>query len=59
MLLEDGHCFKDQALALCHREGIGVEDEFRATSLETLHSSGAKHHRKIMSLNRYLILQKV
>jgi LysR family hydrogen peroxide-inducible transcriptional activator len=36
MLLEDGHCFRDQALALCHREGIGVEDEFRATSLETL-----------------------
>ncbi len=36
MLLEDGHCFREQALDLCQREGIGVEDEFRATSLETL-----------------------
>lgn len=36
MLLEDGHCFRDQALDLCQREGIGIDDEFRATSLETL-----------------------
>jgi LysR family hydrogen peroxide-inducible transcriptional activator len=36
MLLEDGHCLRDQALAVCHRAGAGERDGFRATSLETL-----------------------
>ncbi|MHB0970783.1 MAG: LysR substrate-binding domain-containing protein, partial [Thermoanaerobaculia bacterium] len=35
LLLEDGHCFRDQALALCSRAGAR-EQEFRATSLTTL-----------------------
>ena len=35
MLLEDGHCLRDQALSLCHRWGA-QETGFRATSLETL-----------------------
>lgn len=35
LLLEEGHCLRDQALAACHLEGLGNE-EIRATSLETL-----------------------
>ncbi len=36
MLLEDGHCLRDQALSLCHRWGADEITGFRATSLETL-----------------------
>jgi LysR family hydrogen peroxide-inducible transcriptional activator len=35
MLLDDGHCFRDQVLALCSRSGV-PEHELRATSLPTL-----------------------
>jgi LysR family transcriptional regulator, hydrogen peroxide-inducible genes activator len=35
LLLDDGHCFRRQALALCARGGAG-EADFRATSLTTL-----------------------
>jgi LysR family hydrogen peroxide-inducible transcriptional activator len=35
MLLEEGHCLRDQALEACHLQGIKSE-EIRATSLETL-----------------------
>ncbi|HKS24490.1 MAG TPA: LysR substrate-binding domain-containing protein [Thermoanaerobaculia bacterium] len=35
LLLEDGHCFRDQALAICAR-AKAHELEFRATSLATL-----------------------
>ena len=35
LLLDDGHCFRDQALAACSRTGVR-ESEFRATSLSTL-----------------------
>jgi LysR family hydrogen peroxide-inducible transcriptional activator len=35
LLLEDGHCFRDQALAVCTRGGAH-EGGFRATSLTTL-----------------------
>jgi LysR family hydrogen peroxide-inducible transcriptional activator len=35
MLLDDGHCFRDQVLALCTRSGV-AEHELRATSLPTL-----------------------
>jgi LysR family transcriptional regulator, hydrogen peroxide-inducible genes activator len=35
LLLEDGHCFRDQAMALCRRAGAS-ELGFRATSLSTL-----------------------
>lgn len=35
LLLEDGHCFRDQALAICAR-ARAHELEFRATSLATL-----------------------
>jgi LysR family hydrogen peroxide-inducible transcriptional activator len=35
LLLEDGHCLRDQALAVCGRHA-GPQDEFAATSLHTL-----------------------
>ncbi|HEU5046739.1 MAG TPA: LysR substrate-binding domain-containing protein [Rickettsiales bacterium] len=36
LLLEDGHCLREQALDVCHTIGIGEANRFRATSLETL-----------------------
>lgn len=36
MLLEDGHCLRDQALDVCHLAGAEEAHGFRATSLETL-----------------------
>jgi LysR family hydrogen peroxide-inducible transcriptional activator len=36
LLLEDGHCLRDQALEVCHMAGAGEHAGFRATSLETL-----------------------
>ncbi len=36
LLLEDGHCLRDQALDVCRLAGAGEKAEFRATSLETL-----------------------
>jgi LysR family transcriptional regulator, hydrogen peroxide-inducible genes activator len=36
LLLEDGHCLRDQALEVCSRAGVSDSQDFRATSLETL-----------------------
>jgi LysR family transcriptional regulator, hydrogen peroxide-inducible genes activator len=36
LLLEDGHCLRDQALAVCNRAGAVISMEVRATSLPTL-----------------------
>jgi LysR family hydrogen peroxide-inducible transcriptional activator len=36
LLLEDGHCMRDQALEVCHLSGASEKSGFRATSLETL-----------------------
>lgn len=36
LLLEDGHCLRDQALAVCNRAGAVESMEVRATSLPTL-----------------------
>jgi LysR family transcriptional regulator, hydrogen peroxide-inducible genes activator len=36
LLLEDGHCLRDQALEVCSLAGAATRDDFRATSLETL-----------------------
>ena len=35
LLLEEGHCLRDQALEVCSKTGTNI-DEFKATSLETL-----------------------
>jgi LysR family transcriptional regulator, hydrogen peroxide-inducible genes activator len=36
LLLDDGHCLRDQALAVCSRSGAQEKQDFRATSIETL-----------------------
>ena len=36
LLLEDGHCLRDQALAVCHNTTAHEKQDFRATSIETL-----------------------
>jgi LysR family transcriptional regulator, hydrogen peroxide-inducible genes activator len=36
LLLEEGHCLRDQALEVCSRAGLREPQDFRATSLETL-----------------------
>jgi LysR family hydrogen peroxide-inducible transcriptional activator len=36
LLLEDGHCLRDQALDVCRLAGAQEKSGFRATSLETL-----------------------
>ncbi|MDX1919933.1 MAG: LysR substrate-binding domain-containing protein, partial [Candidatus Caenarcaniphilales bacterium] len=36
LLLEDGHCLRNQALEVCFTSGASEQQEFRATSLETL-----------------------
>ena len=36
LLLEDGHCLRDQALEVCSRVDVREAEDFRGTSLETL-----------------------
>ena len=36
LLLEDGHCLRDQALDVCARIDVHESEDFRGTSLETL-----------------------
>lgn len=36
LLLEEGHCLRDQSLEVCERHGIAEEQDFKATGLETL-----------------------
>jgi LysR family transcriptional regulator, hydrogen peroxide-inducible genes activator len=36
LLLEDGHCLRDQALEVCSRVDVKEAEDYRATSLETL-----------------------
>ena len=36
LLLEDGHCLRDQALSLCNQAGVEEHSDFRASSLPTL-----------------------
>ena len=36
LLLDEGHCLRDQALSVCHLAGASERIGFRATSLETL-----------------------
>ena len=36
LLLEEGHCLRDQALEVCGRISVQERQDFRATSLETL-----------------------
>lgn len=43
LLLEEGHCLRNQALEVCERAGTDEQD-FRATSLETLRQMVAAGH---------------
>lgn len=36
LLLDEGHCLREQALSICQLAGLEEEQDFRATSLETL-----------------------
>jgi LysR family hydrogen peroxide-inducible transcriptional activator len=36
LLLEEGHCLREQALEVCGNAGVSEGEDFRATSLETL-----------------------
>ncbi len=36
LLLEDGHCLRDQAISFCEATGVKEDKSFRATSLATL-----------------------
>ena len=36
LLLEDGHCLRDQALEVCNSQNAVENTNFRATSIETL-----------------------
>jgi LysR family hydrogen peroxide-inducible transcriptional activator len=36
LLLEEGHCLRDQALSFCRYSGMHEKQDFRATSIETL-----------------------
>jgi LysR family transcriptional regulator, hydrogen peroxide-inducible genes activator len=44
LLLEDGHCLRDQALEVCSRAGVHEAQDYRATSLETLRQMVAAGH---------------
>jgi LysR family hydrogen peroxide-inducible transcriptional activator len=44
LLLEDGHCLRDQALEVCSRIPVSEEQDYRATSLETLRQMVAAGH---------------
>lgn len=36
MLLEEGHCLRDQSLEVCQLHGVAEDQDFKATGLETL-----------------------
>jgi LysR family hydrogen peroxide-inducible transcriptional activator len=44
LLLEDGHCLRDQALEVCNRVQAQESQDYRATSLETLRQMVAAGH---------------
>ncbi|MDR3424777.1 MAG: LysR substrate-binding domain-containing protein [Alphaproteobacteria bacterium] len=50
LLLDEGHCLRDQALAVCRAHGAKEENSFRATSLETLRLMVQAPHSGFMTL---------
>jgi LysR family transcriptional regulator, hydrogen peroxide-inducible genes activator len=50
LLLEEGHCLREQALSICSAHGAGEEKSFRATSLETLRLMVQSPHSGFMTL---------
>lgn len=45
--LEDGHCLRDQAMAYCFASGADEDQQYRATSLETLRAMISTHKNYI------------
>jgi LysR family hydrogen peroxide-inducible transcriptional activator len=50
LLLDEGHCLRDQALAICGAKGPEEQKSFRATSLETLRLMVQAPHSGLMTL---------
>ncbi|MDR3448707.1 MAG: LysR substrate-binding domain-containing protein [Alphaproteobacteria bacterium] len=50
LLLDEGHCLRDQALDVCRAHGADEEKSFRATSLETLRLMVQTPHSPLMTL---------
>jgi LysR family hydrogen peroxide-inducible transcriptional activator len=50
LLLDEGHCLRDQALAVCQTHGAKEENSFRATSLETLRLMVQSPNSDLMTL---------
>ncbi|MGB9153097.1 MAG: LysR substrate-binding domain-containing protein [Alphaproteobacteria bacterium] len=50
LLLDEGHCLRDQALSVCRAHGAEEEQSFRATSLETLRLMVQAPHSDLMTL---------
>lgn len=50
LLLDEGHCLRDQALSVCRAHGADEEQSFRATSLETLRLMVQAPHSDLMTL---------
>ena len=47
LMLDDGHCLRNQALDYCFTAGAKEDSHFQATSLETLRNmvaANARHH---------------
>jgi LysR family hydrogen peroxide-inducible transcriptional activator len=57
LLLDDGHCLRDQALAVCQTHGADEEKGFRATSLETLRLMVCSPASQLMTLMPKIAVQ--
>jgi LysR family transcriptional regulator, hydrogen peroxide-inducible genes activator len=44
LLLEEGHCLRDQSLGVCHNKHIRVDRSYTASSLETLRAMVATNY---------------
>ncbi len=53
LMLEDGHCLRDQAMGFCFEAGADEDTHFRATSLETLRNMVAAGSGITLLLERW------
>ena len=54
LVLADGHCLRDQALEVCSRVRVSEEQDYRATSLETLRQMEVLHRLGVVVMQGYL-----
>lgn len=57
LLLDEGHCLRDQALAVCRAHGAEEEEGFRATSLETIRQMLRVPNSDLMTLMPMVAVQ--